>query len=237
MSNRRLLALGAAGSAMTLAGALNAYNPEAERYWPQWRGPSATGVSKNATPPLEWSETRNIRWKKEIPGSGSGTPVIWGDKLLHSDCRSGACDSACSRSQTCFSAAPRARGPAPDASLHDHGARPPGREGALGACRSRGSAARKHPSTVRHVRLGVSRHRRRDRRRVVRVARHLRVRHERQAALAERSRRQVDAQPVRGGQHARPARQFGRRRLGSPGRIVHRGARQEDRQRALACRA
>ena len=82
MSNRRLLALGAAGSAMTLAGALNAYNPEAEKYWPQWRGPSATGVSKNATPPLEWSETKNIKWKAPIPGRGSSTPVIWGDKIF-----------------------------------------------------------------------------------------------------------------------------------------------------------
>jgi outer membrane protein assembly factor BamB len=82
VSTRRLLTLGAAGSAIVLTGALNAYNPEAEKYWPQWRGPSATGVSKHATPPLEWSETKNVRWKKEIPGSGSGTPVIWGDKLF-----------------------------------------------------------------------------------------------------------------------------------------------------------
>jgi outer membrane protein assembly factor BamB len=79
---RRLLALGLTASATVLAGALNAWNPEAEKYWPQWRGPAATGVSKHATPPVEWSETRNVRWKKEIPGRGSGTPVIWGDKLF-----------------------------------------------------------------------------------------------------------------------------------------------------------
>jgi outer membrane protein assembly factor BamB len=54
----------------------------AEKYWPQWRGPYATGVSKTADPPLEWSETRNIRWKVEIPGRGSGTPVIWGDRVF-----------------------------------------------------------------------------------------------------------------------------------------------------------
>ena len=42
--------------------------------------------------------------------------------------------------------------------------------------------------------------------RVVRVARHLRVRHERHAALAERSWRQDDAQPVRRRQHARAPR-------------------------------
>jgi outer membrane protein assembly factor BamB len=52
-----------------------------DQYWPQWRGPDATGVSKQAKPPLEWSESKNIRWKKEIPGRGAGTPVIW-DNLI-----------------------------------------------------------------------------------------------------------------------------------------------------------
>jgi outer membrane protein assembly factor BamB len=56
-------------------------NPEAERFWPQWRGPQATGVSARATPPLEWSESRNIRWKVEIPGRGASSPVVWGDRL------------------------------------------------------------------------------------------------------------------------------------------------------------
>lgn len=55
---------------------------DAERFWAQWRGPHATGVSKHAKPPLEWSETKNIRWKTEIPGTGSGTPVIWGDRIF-----------------------------------------------------------------------------------------------------------------------------------------------------------
>jgi len=53
-----------------------------EQYWAQWRGPYATGVSKTADPPVEWSETRNVRWKVEIPGRGSGTPVVWGDKVF-----------------------------------------------------------------------------------------------------------------------------------------------------------
>jgi outer membrane protein assembly factor BamB len=53
-----------------------------EKFWPQWRGPYATGVSKTADPPVEWSETKNVRWKVEIPGRGSGTPVIWGDKVF-----------------------------------------------------------------------------------------------------------------------------------------------------------
>jgi outer membrane protein assembly factor BamB len=53
-----------------------------EKYWPQWRGPHATGVSKTADPPVEWSESKNVRWKVEIPGRGSASPVVWGDKVF-----------------------------------------------------------------------------------------------------------------------------------------------------------
>jgi outer membrane protein assembly factor BamB len=56
--------------------------PEAHRYWHQWRGPHANGVSLTANPPLEWSETKNVRWKVEIPGRGSSTPVVWNDRLF-----------------------------------------------------------------------------------------------------------------------------------------------------------
>jgi outer membrane protein assembly factor BamB len=59
----------------------SAQAPGAERYWPQWRGPAANGISRTATPPIEWSETKNIRWKVEIPGRGSSSPVVWGDRL------------------------------------------------------------------------------------------------------------------------------------------------------------
>ena len=55
---------------------------QATRYWAQWRGPSATGVSSTADPPLEWSETKNIRWKVEIPGRGSSSPIVWGDRVF-----------------------------------------------------------------------------------------------------------------------------------------------------------
>ena len=54
----------------------------AERFWPQWRGPHASGVSRLADPPIEWSETKNIRWKVGIPGRGSASPVVWGDRLF-----------------------------------------------------------------------------------------------------------------------------------------------------------
>jgi outer membrane protein assembly factor BamB len=49
--------------------------------WHQWRGPLYTGEAPHATPPLEWDETKNIRWKVAIPGRGHSTPVVWNDRL------------------------------------------------------------------------------------------------------------------------------------------------------------
>jgi outer membrane protein assembly factor BamB len=71
-----------AAAASVVITAMAAPDPAAERFWHQWRGPYATGVSKYADPPLEWSETKNIRWKVEIPGRGSASPVVWGDRIF-----------------------------------------------------------------------------------------------------------------------------------------------------------
>ncbi len=55
---------------------------DAERFWPQWRGPQMTGAAPVANPPVEWSETKNVRWKIEIPGKGSASPIVWGDRIF-----------------------------------------------------------------------------------------------------------------------------------------------------------
>jgi outer membrane protein assembly factor BamB len=52
-----------------------------DRNWPTWRGPAGIGISTTANPPTEWSETKNIRWKVEIPGRGHSTPIVWGDRV------------------------------------------------------------------------------------------------------------------------------------------------------------
>lgn len=54
---------------------------ERDRFWPQWRGPDHTGASTTANPPLTWSETENVRWKVEIPGRGSSSPIVWEDRV------------------------------------------------------------------------------------------------------------------------------------------------------------
>src|SRR5437762_14338959 len=57
-------------------------NPERLRYWPQWRGPLATGVAPLAHPPIHWSETNNIRWKIPIPGKAHSSPIVFGEQVF-----------------------------------------------------------------------------------------------------------------------------------------------------------
>jgi outer membrane protein assembly factor BamB len=50
--------------------------------WPQWRGPTYDGISKETGLPAEWSPTKNIAWKVKMPGRGGATPCVWGDRLF-----------------------------------------------------------------------------------------------------------------------------------------------------------
>jgi outer membrane protein assembly factor BamB len=68
--------------AATLLAASWVAGAEAEENWPQWRGPLANGIAPNANPPIEWSETSNIKWKVKIPGSGTATPIIWENQVF-----------------------------------------------------------------------------------------------------------------------------------------------------------
>ena len=79
---RPLVALVVPAAAVWLTAHPSAQSADSLRYWPQWRGPYASGVSTTANPPLEWSETKNIKWKVEVPGRGSATPVVWNDRLF-----------------------------------------------------------------------------------------------------------------------------------------------------------
>lgn len=54
----------------------------AEDLWPQWRGPDQNGVAQSGNYPVEWAEESQIAWKKEIPGKGSSTPVVAGQKAF-----------------------------------------------------------------------------------------------------------------------------------------------------------
>jgi len=58
------------------AGTLRAEN------WPQFRGPTAQGLSTEANPPLNWSATENIAWKTGLPGEAWSSPIVWGDRVF-----------------------------------------------------------------------------------------------------------------------------------------------------------
>lgn len=54
---------------------------KAQHQWHQWRGANGDGAAPNSNLPTEWNESKNIRWKVELPGKGSGTPVVWEDRI------------------------------------------------------------------------------------------------------------------------------------------------------------
>ena len=50
--------------------------------WPQWRGPEADSVAQEGDYPTEFSATENVLWKIALPGKGSSTPAVWGEKIF-----------------------------------------------------------------------------------------------------------------------------------------------------------
>ena len=44
--------------------------------WPEFRGPTGQGHSAERGLPLDWSESRHIIWKSEVPGTGWSSPVV-----------------------------------------------------------------------------------------------------------------------------------------------------------------
>ena len=53
-----------------------------DAFWPQFRGPSGDGhANQESNPPLNWSETENVRWRTDIPGKAWSSPIAWGDTI------------------------------------------------------------------------------------------------------------------------------------------------------------
>ena len=228
MPIRRLApALIAVSAILAAAGGLGARDVGDERYWPQWRGPHATGVSKTANPP------DRVERDEEHP-------------LEDRDSRAAARHRRSSGAIACCAdrrAGRRRRGAA-------HGARRPRPRSphkfvVMALDRKTGkvvweqTAREEAPHEGAHQQFGtfastLRGHRRRARLRLLRLVGALRLRHERQAGLGEGSRRQEDAQRVRRGADAGAASATARRPVGSPGPVVHRRARQDDGQGALA---
>jgi hypothetical protein len=67
-------------AALVLVAACRAWSGD----WPQFRGPSASGVGDGAKPPVKWDGTKgtNIVWSVEIPGLADSSPIVWGDQVF-----------------------------------------------------------------------------------------------------------------------------------------------------------
>ncbi len=49
--------------------------------WAGFRGPGSRGVSEETGLALTWSETENLAWKARLPGPGSSSPIVFGDRV------------------------------------------------------------------------------------------------------------------------------------------------------------
>jgi outer membrane protein assembly factor BamB len=61
---------------LSLTSAVSAEN------WPNWRGPTSTGISPETGLPVKWSDTEGIAWKAPIRGLGISSPIVWGDRVI-----------------------------------------------------------------------------------------------------------------------------------------------------------
>jgi outer membrane protein assembly factor BamB len=75
-----MIRLFAISSIIVIAAFLNAGD------WPTWRGPTSDGSIIDPAIPTEWSESKNIAWKIDVPGVGNSSPVIAGGQLYLTTC-------------------------------------------------------------------------------------------------------------------------------------------------------
>lgn len=51
--------------------------------WPRFRGPNGSGIAPDDKPvPVEWSATKNMKWQTALPGPGSSSPIVVGDRVF-----------------------------------------------------------------------------------------------------------------------------------------------------------
>lgn len=52
--------------------------------WPQFRGPSASGVADGQYPPTRWnaSKEQNVAWRTKLPGLAHASPIVWDDRVF-----------------------------------------------------------------------------------------------------------------------------------------------------------
>lgn len=68
------------------------FAPLAHADWPRLRGPNGDGIAEGKAP-LTWNAKEHIQWQAALPGPGSSSPIVVGDRVLVT-CWSGYADGS-----------------------------------------------------------------------------------------------------------------------------------------------
>ena len=64
-----------------------AFSRISARDWPSWRGPAHDGhAAASQTVPLTWSDIENVIWSVDVPGRGSSSPTVVGERIYLTSC-------------------------------------------------------------------------------------------------------------------------------------------------------
>jgi len=64
-----------------------AFSRISARDWPWWRGPAHDGhAAASQTVPRTWSDTENVIWSVDVPGRGSSSPTVVGERIYLTSC-------------------------------------------------------------------------------------------------------------------------------------------------------
>ena len=50
--------------------------------WTRFLGPAGRASVETVDVPLEWNESSNIHWKASLPGPGSSSPIVLGNRIF-----------------------------------------------------------------------------------------------------------------------------------------------------------
>ncbi len=50
--------------------------------WPRFRGPNGDGISTDGPIPAKWDVAKNLKWKVDLPGKGSSSPIVVGERVF-----------------------------------------------------------------------------------------------------------------------------------------------------------
>jgi outer membrane protein assembly factor BamB len=57
--------------------------------WNRFRGSDGSGISSDTKVPVMWSESEHLKWKRDLPGRGSSSPIVVGGRV-YVTCYSGS---------------------------------------------------------------------------------------------------------------------------------------------------